>query len=204
MRCARLDPSWLAALLAFLSLAAAPCCAAGSGDDQPPPQPAAGAGLAAKEEEVRSSYKSNVTFGEVIGAVCFALAPRRIAEFGVLDGFSLRALSASSPPDAAILAVDLFDGFTGNHAHEDRIRRDFSGDAKVTVQRGNFWDAPGTLRSFPGGSGGGFDLIHVDVANTADEFEFAATHLAPLLSPGGVLVMEGGSAERDAVPWMAK
>ena len=113
MRCARLDPSWLAALLAFLSLAAAPCCAAGSGDDQPPPQPAAGAGLAAKEEEVRSSYKSNVTFGEVIGAVCFALAPRRIAEFGVLDGFSLRALSASSPPDAAILAVDLFDGSDG-------------------------------------------------------------------------------------------
>jgi hypothetical protein len=85
---------------------------------------------------VRSSYKSNVTFGEVIGSVCFALGPRRIVEYGVLDGFSLSALSSASPSDAAILAVDMFGGvddkrFEGNHADEHSVRNDFKDDEKV-------------------------------------------------------------------------
>ena len=36
-----------------------------------------------------SSYKSNVNFGDIISSVTFGLNPKKIVEFGILNGFSL-------------------------------------------------------------------------------------------------------------------
>jgi hypothetical protein len=41
----------------------------------------------------------------------------------------------------------------------------------VTIVRGNFWDSPATLAAL----GEPIDLIHIDIANTANEFDFAVS-----------------------------
>ena len=41
------------------------------------------------------------------------------------------------------------------------------------------------------------DTIHIDIANDGDVFEFAIKHYLPLLSLGVVMLLEGGSPERQ-------
>ena len=48
------------------------------------------------------------------------------------------------------------------------------------------------------------DIIHVDVANDGDIYEFCINNLLPLLRDKGILILEGGSEERDNCEWMVK
>lgn len=155
-------------------------------------------GLAAGDDGMRSSYKHALSFGDALAALVHALAPTRVAEFGVLDGYSLSVFLGAAPPDCQIEAWDLFGDFAGNHADEATLAARFGPwRPRVTIAKGNFWDAPSLLEA-----GASYDIIHVDVANSGAEFEFALAQLVPFLSPKGVLLLEGGSAARDQVAWM--
>ena len=48
------------------------------------------------------------------------------------------------------------------------------------------------------------DMIHIDIANNGDTYEDAIKHYLPKLSPTGIMILEGGSAQRDEVEWMVK
>jgi hypothetical protein len=155
-------------------------------------------GLAAGDDGMRSSYKHALSFGDALAALVHALAPQHVAEFGILDGYSLSVFLAAAPPDCRVEAWDLFGDFAGNHADEATLAARFGPwGPRVTIAKGNFWDAPSLLQA-----GVGYDLIHVDVANSGAEFEFALAQIVPFLSPRGVLLLEGGSAARDQVAWM--
>ena len=47
-------------------------------------------------------------------------------------------------------------------------------------------------------------MIHIDIANNGDTYEDAIKHYLPKLSPTGIMILEGGSAQRDEVEWMNK
>lgn len=146
---------------------------------------------------VRSSYLSDADFGAVLAGIVFAKRPlTRVAEYGILDGFSLDILERFSPPDAVIEARDIFEDFKGNRPARELLDARFGTSSKVIIQTGDFNDAGVELED------GAYDLIHVDIANTGDIYEKAARMLLPKLRPGGVILLEGGTPERDEVSWM--
>ena len=144
-------------------------------------------------DKCRTSYTHTVNYGDVIRGITAAIAPKRIVEIGVLDGFSLEAFR-SAAPKATVDAYDIFAEFNGNHADRAALERKFAAHDNVSIQYGDFYQLH--KRIAPA------DIIHIDVANDGDVFEFAITHYLPLLAPGGVMLLEGGSQERDKVPWM--
>ena len=46
------------------------------------------------------------------------------------------------------------------------------------------------------------DILHIDIANTGDTYDFAINNYLPKVK--GIMVLEGGSKERDNVDWMIK
>jgi len=148
---------------------------------------------------VRSSYKHRADFGDVLGALMAAKRPlKRIAEYGILDGFSLEIFARLSPDDCAVEARDIFERFDGNGACRSQLEQRFSDCDKISILYGDFHDADKDLEE------GAYDLIHVDVANDGDVYAEAERTMLPKLAPGGILVLEGGTPERDRVPWMSK
>ena len=149
------------------------------------------------EHAVRSSYKGAADFGDVLGGIVAAKRPlRRVAEYGILDGFSLDVFARLSPDDCVVEARDIFERFEGNRADRSALQARFGDCAKVRILDGDFHDAGKDLEA------GAYDLIHVDVANNGAIYAEAEEVLVPKLAPGGMLLLEGGTPERDAVPWM--
>ena len=60
-------------------------------------------------QNIKSSYKKN-NYDKVFQSICFSLNPKRIVEFGILEGYSLDCFIEYAK-DASIEANDLFDEF---------------------------------------------------------------------------------------------
>jgi len=149
------------------------------------------------EKEIRSSYKHAANFGDVLGAIVATKRPlRRIAEYGILDGFSLDVFSRGSPDGCIVEGRDIFERFEGNGARRPQLEARFAGQSQVKILDGDFYEADKDLQD------GAYDLIHVDVANNGAVYAEAERSLVPKLAPGGILILEGGTPARDAVPWM--
>lgn len=145
-----------------------------------------------KEMEVRSSYKNTLTYGDLLEALIFSHKPKRIVEFGILDGYSLKYFAESG---AEVQAYDIFDEFIGNGPPPD-IREKFDKYENVTIDYGDFYE------KWRDASLGKCDIIHIDIANNGHVYQTAVERYLPLLNPGGFLILEGGSEKRDKVEWM--
>jgi hypothetical protein len=144
-----------------------------------------------------SSYENPVDFGEVLKAIVHSKRPLlRIAEYGILKGYSLEILDRYSPEDCVVEARDIFDEFDGNCAVLEDLQERFSTRKKVVLIQADFHNAGVDL---PDAS---YDLLHVDIANCGVIYREALHTLLPKLAAGGQLLLEGGSPERDRVPWM--
>lgn len=143
-----------------------------------------------------SSYSNEVDYGTLIEGLTIAINPSSIVEIGILEGFSLDCLRRGSSPETTIRAFDIFDEFNGNHANKVRVRGKFSDYPNVSIEYGNFYATHEYLNDV--------DIIHIDIANNGDVFEYAIQNYLPKLSPKGVLILEGGSEVRDNVDWMIK
>lgn len=148
---------------------------------------------------VRSSYKNHTDFGDVLGAIVTAKRPlKRIAEYGILDGFSLDVFARFSPDNCTIEARDIFEHFEGNCAKRSHLEARFANglNTKVSILEGDFHDASRDLEN------GCYDLIHIDIANNGDIYAEAVQTLISKLAVGGLLILEGGTPARDQVAWM--
>ena len=47
-------------------------------------------------------------------------------------------------------------------------------------------------------------ILHVDIANNGDVYEYAFEKYLPKVAKGGVCLLEGGSEARDLVNWMVE
>jgi predicted O-methyltransferase YrrM len=153
-------------------------------------------------EEYTSSYLSNgLDFGTVFDLLIFLNRPTRIVEFGILKGFSLNkmltALKKYNIKNYQLNAYDIFDKFNGNHADLNELQQKFK-DNGLTIAELDFYQG---YKKYENNS---IDLLHIDIANDGDVYEFAMDHYYSKLSKGGLLVFEGGSHERDQVCWMTK
>jgi glucosamine-phosphate N-acetyltransferase len=145
---------------------------------------------------MRSSYlNKDLEYGAILENICFLKNPKVIYEFGILDGYSIDKF-AKAAPNALIYAFDIFDEFNGNKPTGEIYKR-FDENKKIQIAYGDFykkWD----------GMEDEIDIIHIDIANTADTYKFALEKYLPKLSQNGVLILEGGSKQRDEIEWMNK
>ena len=147
---------------------------------------------------MRSSYLSkDLNYGDLIGNLTFSLNPKKIVEIGILDGYSLDKFIKNSSSETIVKAYDLFDDFTGNHAIKEVLEERFTNYPNVEIRKGDFYNLHDSIEN-------DIDIIHIDIANTGDIFEYAIKHYLSKLSENGVLILEGGSSERDDVEWMHK
>ena len=152
-----------------------------------------------KEFTGRSSYQEE-KFSKVFKALCFSMNPKKIVEFGLLDGYSLDCFLDSTEEDCSIEAYDLFEDFPYNAADFGAISEKYSNisSSRLKIQKADIFKSREFLRP------GGIDIIHVDVANNGETYQFCIDNFLPILKNGGILLMEGGSEERDNCEWMVK
>lgn len=145
-----------------------------------------------------SSYnKSVLDFSDIFKVLIKMVKPKSILEFGILNGYSLKVFADNVDKSTEIYAYDIFDDFNGHHADQVQITQQFQNYPNVSIQYGNFYGMCHLMTNK-------FDIIHIDIANDASTYEFAIDNYLPLLNPNGILILEGGSVERDNVEWMKK
>jgi predicted O-methyltransferase YrrM len=144
----------------------------------------------------RSSY-INEKFSKVLRTICLMKRPKKIVEFGILDGYSLDCFLESTDDDCEILAYDLFEEFPYNSAKFDSMEKKYD-QTRASIRRGNLFEAHNIFESES------VDIIHIDIANDGDVYDYCINNLMSKISDSGVMILEGGSKERDDIEWMIK
>lgn len=144
-----------------------------------------------------SSYKNNINFLDLIGGITFLKSPKKIVEFGILNGHSLNAFVNNSNCDTVIKAYDIFDDFNGNHADKETIQKLFEKHENVVIEKADFYEKYQNLYN-------DIDILHVDIANNGDTYKFVIDNYLGKIKEDGIILLEGGSKERDEVYWMNK
>ncbi len=147
---------------------------------------------------MNSSYNQSINFGDLLSNISFIKSPQVIVEIGILEGFSLDKFVKNTPSSTKINAYDIFTRFNGNHANELNIRKKFMDYSNVTINDGDFYEV---YKLYEDSS---IDLIHIDIANNGDVYKFVFDNYMKKLSDNGILLLEGGSKERDNIEWMNK
>jgi spermidine synthase len=145
------------------------------------------------KKKFSSSYSQN-NFDIVFKKICGAIKPESILEIGLLDGYSLKSFVDHSSEDTKIIGVDLFEGYEYKNSNFEYIKTMFSSNKNVEIVHGDFY-------SFYKNSDN-FDIIHIDISNDGDTYRFSVENYLPITNR--VLILEGGSEERDSVHWMKK
>ena len=146
---------------------------------------------------MNSSYKSILNFGDIISTITFLQQPKKIVEFGILEGYSLLKFVENSNT-ASIDAYDIFGKFNGNHAVKDKLDNIFNKYPNVNIQEVDFYEG---FKKYPDKS---IDLLHIDIANNGDIYQFVFDHYIQKIADNGIILMEGGSYKRDNIEWMIK
>ena len=144
--------------------------------------------------EKRSSYNSTLTFGDFLNGLLFITKPKKVIEFGILDGYSLEYFAKT---EATVVGYDIFEEFNGKSPPAN-IKKRFEKYKNVIIEYGDFYNK---YTEIPICS---VDIIHIDIANNGDVYRFAVEHYLPLIRKDGFLILEGGSKRRDKVEWMEK
>ena len=149
---------------------------------------------------MNSSYKNNdIDYGDLIEAITYSIKPKTIIEIGILDGYSLtRFIDATNKDTTKIVAYDIFDKFNGNPAKEYELKDRFKNNHNIEIKYGDFYELHNNIEN------NSIDIIHIDIANNGDIYEFAIQNYLHKLTKSGIMILEGGSKERDEVVWMNK
>ncbi len=145
---------------------------------------------------MKSSYNNTICFGDLIENVVFLKKPKSIIEIGILEGYSLKKMADASE-DSVIRAYDIFDKFNGNGANKDVVEK-FKQYENVSINDGDFYEIYKSLDN------NSVDLLHIDIANNGDVYDFVFKNYLEKISNGGTIILEGGSHERDNIDWMLK
>lgn len=145
-----------------------------------------------------SSYNIN-NYSLVFEYLCKSFSPSAVVEFGILNGYSLDCFVNNVPSDTPIFAFDIFDSFVGNHPAQGLLVSQYAAFPNVSIIDLNFFDSLPFLKTLKQKR----ILFHIDIANNADVYKFAVESILPVF-PASLVLLEGGSPERDQVDWMLK
>jgi predicted O-methyltransferase YrrM len=147
---------------------------------------------------MNSSYKNSLTYKDIISYITWDISPTAIVEIGILDGYSLDTFVNSADNNCKIHAYDIFDEFIGNAADKDKLQHRFNEHENVNIEYGDFFKLNDKIRD------DSIDILHIDIANNGDIYEYVFQNYVQKIKKGGVIILEGGSNDRDRVEWMNK
>ena len=145
---------------------------------------------------MKSSYNNNLTYKELLENITFLIKPKTVIEFGILEGFSLNIFAQEK--NCRIYAYDIFDEFNGNSAEKNILSERFKNYQNVNIDYGDFYKKYNDIEN------NSIDIIHIDIANDGKVYQFAIDNYYEKLKQNGILILEGGSKERDNVEWMLR
>lgn len=145
---------------------------------------------------MKSSYLNNLNYGDIFKTILFMINPTSIVEIGILDGFSLKTMTDNTSNNCFIKAYDIFDEFNGHSANKEALQKEFLKNDNVTIEYGDFYKLCDDIQD------NSIDLLHIDIANNGDVFEYVIKNYIRKLKRNGIIILEGGSNERDNVEWM--
>ena len=145
-----------------------------------------------------SSYNNNLNYGDLLCCITHLINPTNIVEFGILNGYSLDCFNKSTNCSSNIYAYDIFDEFNGNHANKNILLETFNNFKNIKIEYGDFYKKYKEIPKYT------IDILHIDIANTGEIYEFVFENYINKISKNGIIILEGGSEERDNVSWMTK
>lgn len=158
-----------------------------------------------KPPKTISSYSEN-NFGPIFKNTVIAFKPRTCVELGVLNGYSSMWIGLGLQHNAKLHSLtghlysyDLWDDYPYNHGNKEDVEellKKCGVDKYVSLFHK---DAKEVHLLYTEKQ---VDILHVDISNTGDIFNFIVEKWHPLLTMSGVLLFEGGSMERDSISWM--
>ncbi len=151
---------------------------------------------------MKSSYNDN-HYGELIEALVRIYKPRTCVELGCLEGYSsvhiARGLKRNG--GGTLTVIDLFEDYAFNSAEQTVLQTNLAEhgvDAHCETIKGSAFDEASRFADHS------VDFLHADISNDGERLEQIFEIWPRKLSAGGVIVLEGGSKERDAIEWMTK
>lgn len=147
-------------------------------------------------DRLQSSYAAR-GYGAFIYALLRVLKPRSAVEVGVFQGFSLLTAAAALRDNGAghITGYDLFEAYPHRHADRAGVEAEVlrSGlQPWITLEAADLEDIHHRHQAV--------DYLHVDVSNNGDTYQRVFDHWTDKVRQ--VILLEGGSQERDNVDWM--
>lgn len=149
--------------------------------------------------EIKSSYKNSLNYKDIFKTICFMHQNcKKIVEIGILDGYSLKTIADSVSNICQIDAYDIFDDFNGNRANKEKLNNIFTPYTNVNILYGDFYNLVNTFDN------NSIDILHIDIANNGNIYEYVFNNYINKIKNNGIIVLEGGSNERDNIEWMNK
>ena len=145
-----------------------------------------------------SYFKEDVNYLKILKTINLLKKPKKIVEFGILNGDSLLHMSEVCLKTASINAYDIFDKFNGNSANKNELIKKFKKNKNITINYGNYFTKHKQLKD------NSIDILHIDIANDGKIYDFFIKNYFKKLKKNGIAILEGGSKERDQVQWMKK
>lgn len=163
---------------------------------------------------MRSSYIEN-DFGGLIQEYVLAWQPSSYVELGVLDGYStlniakgmqkIEKLRGWRPPK--LDAYDLFEDYQYKHGNKEEVEKLLKSNGLsdyVNLVKGDAYKVHVNYPDMVLDEVRGIDFIHIDISNTGKTLREIIDLWHPKIGQRGIVMIEGGSQERDEVEWMKK
>lgn len=152
-------------------------------------------------ETLESSYVEN-GYGQILYDTALKNHTIRAIEIGCYQGYSTIYIAAAinNRGGGELEVYDAWDWYKYKHCLEAQTR--------MNVKKAGFHHLCKFKQAFAlnvqNYLRGCYDLVHIDISNDGDIFEWATSLFSKYIPKNGLLILEGGSEERDRVEWMTK
>jgi hypothetical protein len=135
--------------------------------------------------------------------------PKLAVELGVFQGYSSLHIAAAMRDNDSIESqlhlIDLWETYPYRHCTQDTTKQNFEKNNLLTLPNTKVQfseeDAKKSHQEYANKS---IDFLHIDISNTGEKLSELLDLWIPKIStdPNAIIVLEGGSDERDQIPWM--
>jgi len=155
---------------------------------------------------IRSSYAEN-HLGDFFYSTVLAHKPALVVELGAFMGYSAlhiaAALRDNKTTQSELHIIDLWEKPPSCDCSMETLVQNFDRNellnlphCKVSFTNEDAFETYSNYRI------NSLDLLHVDIRNDGDSLERCINLWHDKIKLGGILLFEGGSAERDSIDWM--